>query len=103
MTAASPPSEPQQVQITVDWSAAESLPVMAANLFYVQQTTHEFVLTFGMGTTPYFPSAPTLDQIKGTKIKAQPLFRMAVSPGRLVELLQLLQQHIAVFQQSQRH
>ena len=41
---ATPP--PGALQVQVDWSAAEDLPVMASNVFLVQQTGQEFFITF---------------------------------------------------------
>jgi hypothetical protein len=37
------------------------------------------------------------------KVTAQPIARIAFAPGRLVELLQTLQQQLAIFQQAQQH
>lgn len=97
------PPHPATVQIQVDWSAADELPIMAVNMVLVQQTPHEFLLTFGAGVPPITAVPLTPEQAKGMKIVARPVARVSLSPGRLVELLQTLQQQLALYQQTQQH
>lgn len=103
--AATPPKRPEAIQITVDWDQAGELPpVMASNVILVQQTPHEFILTFGFATPPIWLTPPTPEQIANAKtIKPHPIVRLGMSPGRVVELLQVLQQQLAAYQQTQQH
>ena len=88
-------------QVRVDWSAADDLPVMASNVFLIQQTGQEFLITFGTAVPPIFESPPTSEQLKSIQsIKAKPIVRLALTPGRIVELLGHLQQQIAAYQQQ---
>jgi hypothetical protein len=94
---------PAQVQIRVDWSAAERLPILAANLVLVQQTPHELILTFGTLAPPVTTTPITPEQAQGMILAAQPVARILLPPGRAVELLNALQQQLALFQQTQQH
>jgi hypothetical protein len=95
MSATPPPTPPIGVTLKVDWSAAD-LPVMASNVFMIQQTGQEFLITFGSAVPPVFETTPTPEQLANLRtIKAKPIVRMALTPGRIVELLQNLQQQIA--------
>ena len=97
---ATPP--PTGLQVKVDWSAAEDLPVMASNVFLIQQTGQEFLITFGSAVPPIFETQPTPEQLAKIKsIKAKPIIRMALTPGRAVELLQHLQQQLTAYQAAQ--
>jgi hypothetical protein len=103
--AATPPKPPEMIQMSIDWEQAGELPpVMASNVFLIQQTPHEFILTFGFATPPIWLGPPTSDQIeKARTIKPCPIVRLGMSPGRMVELLQVVQQQLANYQQSQKH
>jgi hypothetical protein len=103
MSATLPPGFPAQVQVQLDWSAAEKLPVMAANVFFIQQTGQEFIITLGFASPPIIQGPLTAEQAKGLKLAPQPIARFAVPPSRAVELLQLLNQQIALYQQSEKH
>ncbi len=96
--------QPQPFPVTITWEDAEQLPVMACNVFTVLQTPHEFILTFGFTTPPLFVKQPTPEEVARIKtLPAKSIARMSMTPGRVVELLQLLQQHIAAYQQGQKH
>ena len=96
-------SPPQQVQLTVNWDDAGKLPAMATNAFLVQQTPHEFILNFAFVNPPVFLKPPTAEEVaKLGRVEATKIVRLAMSPGRVVELLQLLQQQLAAYQQSQQ-
>jgi hypothetical protein len=103
MSATPPAAIPSQVALQVDWSGTDELPIMACNVFLVQQTPHEFILTFGVAAPPIIQQPLTPDEAEGMKITPQPILRLALSPGRAVELMQVLQQQIIAYQQTQRH
>ena len=100
---ATPP--PPQVQIQVDWVESEydRLPIMASNLVMIQQTPHEFIITFGVAAPPFTTTPLTQEEASKTKIVPQPIVRLALAPGRVVELMQLLQQQLMAYQQTQKH
>jgi len=103
MSGTPPTGMAPSVQIRVDWSAADRLPILAANLVLVQQTQQEFVITFGALAPPVTPKPITPEEASKMQLAAQPIARILLSPGRAVELFQALQQQIALFQQSQKH
>lgn len=95
------PAEP--IQLTVNWDDVGTLPTMATNAFLVQQTPHEFILNFAFVNPPIFLKPPTPEELaKIGQVEATKIVRLAMSPGRVVELLQLLQQQLAAYQQSQK-
>jgi hypothetical protein len=99
----SPPKLPEPIQVPVNWDEAVALPTMATNAFMVQQTPHEFMITFGFITPRAFTAPPTPEQIAKIKsIPAKAIVRLALPPGRVVELLQALQQQLAAYQQAQK-
>ena len=71
--------------------------------FFVQQTPHEFIISFGFASPPMVQGPMTQDQAKELKIVAQPIVRLSIAPGRVVELVQLLNQQLTAYQQSQRN
>jgi hypothetical protein len=100
----SPPKPPEALQVQVNWDEAAALPTMAANAFLVAQTPYEFIITAGFITPPIFAVQPTPEQLAKIKsVTAKPIVRLALSPGRVVELVQALQQQLAVYQQTQKH
>jgi hypothetical protein len=102
---AAPPSGPEiatQVQVQIDWSVAEKLPVMAANVFFIQQTGQEFIITVGFTSPPMVQGPLTAEQAKALKLTPQPIVKFAMPASRVVELLQLLNQQIALYRQTEK-
>ncbi|MBF6571248.1 MAG: hypothetical protein IVW54_20485 [Candidatus Binataceae bacterium] len=97
-----PPNPPQQVQVTVTWHGVEDQhPAMAANAFLLQQTGQEFILSIGFASLPYF--ADPQDAAKMKTVAAKPIARITMAPGRVVELIQVLQQGMAQYQAQHKH
>jgi hypothetical protein len=72
--------------------------------FLIQQTGQEFILTFGSAVPPIFETVPTPEQLANIdSVKAKPIIRMALTPGRAVELIQQLQQQLTAYQAAQGH
>ena len=92
-------AEPKQVAIT--WEGVDELPVMACNVFVAQFTPHEFLLLFGYASTPVFLKPPSPEEIAAiNSVPAKVVVRLSLSPGRMSELIQVLQQNMAQFQQA---
>jgi len=69
----------------------------------IQQTPHEFVITFGFASPPLFMKQPTAEEIAALKaIPAKTIIRLGMPPGRVVELLGLLQQQLQMYQEAQK-
>ncbi|HLW70221.1 MAG TPA: DUF3467 domain-containing protein [Candidatus Binataceae bacterium] len=100
-----PDSPPLEVQ--VNWDESRGMPIAFSNVFLIQQTPSEFFLTFGVVEPPFISTvAPTPEQIEKLKregVKAKPIIRIAITPQRMVELLQLVQGQLAQFQTTQTH
>ena len=92
------PDKNELHEFTITWADAEAHAVAAANAFLMQQSPHEFVLTLAFAVPPYPEDAATSKTIPA-KVSA----RVALSPGRAVELLEVLQQALAQYQKTQKH
>ncbi len=75
---------------------------MAANVFFIQQTGQEFIITVGFTSPPMVQGPLTAEQAKTLKLAPQPIVKFAMPPSRVVELLQLLNQQIALYQQTEK-
>jgi len=95
------PTENQQHQLVVTWPDADQYPVMATNAFAVQHNQHEFVINFGFAVPP--PSATPSDLEKLQELPAKTIVRVSMSPTRLIELIDVFQQALVQYQQSQKH
>ena len=96
MAADAPKSAPKQVAIK--WEGLDEPPVMASNVFVAQFTLHEFLLTFGYAAPPIFMTPQELAAIDSVPGKV--VVRLSLSPGRMAELIQVLQQNMKQFQEA---
>jgi hypothetical protein len=101
MMAETPPKAPQQVQVTPVWRELEKHAAMAANAFLLQQTGQEFILTVGFAALPYF--ARPEEALAVRTVDPQVISRLVMTPGRVVELMGMLQQALAQYQEQQKH
>jgi hypothetical protein len=100
MSADSPRPEPRQIGFK--WEGIEDLPVMGCNVFVAQFSPHEFLLTFGYAAPPLFFKPPSPQEIAAIdSVPAKATVRLTLSPGRMAELIQVLQQNLSQFQQAQ--
>ena len=94
--------KPALRQIGVKWKGIEDAPVMGCNVFVAQFTPHEFLLTFGYASNPIFLKEPSPQELAAIEsVPANVVARLTLSPGRMVELIQVLQQNMSQFQQAQ--
>ena len=92
-------AEPRQIPIK--WENVDELPVMACNVFVAQFSPHEFLLQFGYASPPIFLKPPSPQEIAAIdSVPAKVVVRLSLSPGRMSELIQVLQQNLAQFQQA---
>ena len=96
-----PAAPPQQLKITPVWERLEEQPAMATNAFLLQQTGHEFILTVGFAALPFFAKPEDAANVK--TIQPQTHARLVLTPGRVVELVNMLQQGLAQYQAQQKH
>ena len=88
-------------QIAIKWENVDELPVLACNVFVAQFTPHEFLLQFGYASAPIFLKPPSPQEIAAIdSVPAKVVVRLSLSPGRMNELIQVLQQNMAQFQEA---
>ena len=103
-------SEPTQIQISMIWPNVQDLPVLRANQFLGQFGSgpdgmpEEFVLTVGYAAPPVVLGSPqeqaaSLAALGAVSVSG--LSRVSMSRARLGELIQLLQQGAAAYDQAQ--
>lgn len=90
----------QQVQVQPEWRAVEQHPAMAVNTFLLQTTGQEFILTSGFAVVPFHAKPEDLANVK--TVEPQIISRIVLTPGRVVELLGMLQQALAQYQAMQK-
>ncbi len=100
MAAETPPKPPQQVQVTPVWRDLEKHPAMSANVFLLQQTGQEFILSVGFAALPYFGTPEEALSVK--TVEPQVISRLVLTPGRVVELMGMLQQALVQYQEQQK-
>lgn len=105
MAPADRPKLDQPREVAIRWDKAESVPVMACNVVLAQHTSQEFVLTFGYASLPVFTTPPTQEELESIQsVQANVVARVGMTPGRVVELIQVLQKNLQTFQEQQvRH
>ena len=75
---------------------------MAVNTFLLQQNGQEFVLGMGFAAAPFLEK-PEIEGPQLKSITAQVVARVSMTPGRVVELIGLLNQGLAQYQAQQKH
>jgi hypothetical protein len=90
------------VRAAIQWDNAElaAHPVLAANAFMLQLSGQELVFTLGFAVPPFFSNPE--DAKKMTAIQAKVISRIALTPGRATEIVQVMQQAIAALQAAQK-
>jgi hypothetical protein len=98
MAGAPPPA--QQIQIQAEWLDPNEVTTYYANFCAVIPIKDEFVLTFGVGVPPIIAKPLTPDQVKQLKFQIKPVVRIGMTPGHLIELLQLIQTQLNLYNQT---
>ena len=92
----------QSVQLGLDWKNIEEPTVMFSNVFLIQFTDQECVLTFGSARPPVFGGPATPEEIAKVKaLPVKPIVTLGMPVSRVVELVQLLQQNLQQHFQKQ--
>ncbi len=86
-------------QVATHWDAAtQGIPTLAANVFSLQITgsgePEEVVMSVGYAAPPIFTGSPEEQQRQAEALEAvviTPVVRLSITPGRLRELLGLVQ------------
>lgn len=89
----------QGLRFRLDWRVADGYPIAYANEFMVQIVRDEFVLTLGQLATPGIVS-PTPEEIRALPRTISPVIvaRVAVTPGSLNRLVELLQRQLRLYE-----
>lgn len=81
------------VRLPIRIEGAEDMPIVYTNYTFVTHTGDEFFLTFAQLHPPYLVS-PTKEDIESLKsISATVVSRIALTPGKFKELIDVLQEN----------
>lgn len=97
--------EPDEgIQIPVTWIGLDDVPVHYANQFVCQFQPDEFILSIGNLTPPMLLGPPDEQQKQLQQlayVPIRPIARIAMTPSRLRELIQVLQQNLQQYESFQ--
>jgi len=91
-------------EIPIVISGAEDVSIHFANQFVIQHQQNEFILTVGQMSPPILLGSEEERREQAKQISFVPvkvIARIAMTRERLVELISVLQQNLAVFDQKQ--
>jgi hypothetical protein len=95
------PQEPvaQSFRLRVDWRVADGYPISYANEFMLQTFRDEFVITLGQLALPAIVN-PTPEEVEALPKTISPVVvaRVAVTPGSLKRLIELLQRQLGRYE-----
>lgn len=87
--------QPGQIDVPLVWVGAEELPVLYLNQFIAQVNRGEIFLTLGQVVPPPIVGATEEERKAQAEsiefVPVKPVARLAFTPGRLQELIQILQ------------
>ena len=88
--------------LTLLWNNDElsAHPVLAANAFMLQVSGQELVFTLGFAVPPFFANPE--DAKSMTTIPAKVITRVALTPGRIAEIQEMMRQGLAALQAAQK-
>lgn len=90
----------QEIRIPLEWHVPEELPTHYATNLVIQHTEHEFFITF-FELVPPITLGKTPEEITRIEsVRARALTRVAVSPKRLEEFIQVMQDNLAKYRSS---
>ena len=88
-----------QKTVKVKWGDLEKIPIYFSNHALIQNIQNEFILTFGQMTGPMFLTPPTKEELDALdSVTITPIFRVAMTPDRLIELIGALELNLRKFQ-----
>lgn len=95
------------IAVPVVWASPEDVPILFANTFVCQfdQTLDAFMLTVGQLTPPPLIGTPEEIRAQAEKVDfvlVKTVARLAVSPGRMRELIAALQANVDQLEQARR-
>jgi hypothetical protein len=91
------PEQAQSVALPIQWVVPPSLVSRYATNLVVQASEHEFVLSFFEAYPPLVFGPPP----EGTVARAECVARIVITPQRLAEFVQVLQDAVARHPRSQ--
>ncbi len=89
-----------EIRIPLEWYVPEELPTYYATNLVIQHTEHEFFITF-FELVPPITLGKTPEEIERLQsVRARALARVAVSPDRLEEFIQVMQDNLTKYRLS---
>ena len=91
--------EQQPIAVPIRFTGAEEVPIQHANHVFVTHTEDEFFLTFAQAHPPYLleMSAEEVEQLRKSGLPARVVARLAVSPIKMKEIVDVLSQNYNKF------
>ncbi len=88
-------------QVPIRLEGAEEIPISYVNYVLVSHTTDEFFMTFAQMHPPYW-LAPTKEDVERlTHIPAKAVARIALTPSKMKELIDVLNENYKKFIQKE--
>lgn len=85
------------VRAKLEWSDAESVPIVYANHLFVRHEEDVFVITLGQAHGPYWLEIPEGPKDKEIKVPIHTVARIAVPPQAMKSMLDALNQNYERF------
>ncbi len=94
------------VSLDLDWASIDEPTVMFANVFLVQRTNHEFIVTFGSARPPVLKKVASPEEVerllRDRKVPIKQIVTLGIPFGRIAELVDLLQKNLQQHLQDQQ-
>ncbi len=99
--------DPDRIQVPVAWIGADEVPVLFANQFIAQIDRGEIFLTVGQLVPPPIMGATEEERREMAEnvqfVPVKPVARIAFTPGRLSELISILEITKRNHEQQEQH
>lgn len=90
---------PEKIGVSIVYQNADEVPIQHANCFFVTHTDDEFFITFAQAHPPYKIqfSKEEIEELKKSGMRANIVARIMVSPTRMKEFLDCLNENYEKF------
>ncbi len=100
--------EARSLTLRLNWEGIDKLPIVFVNQVIAQHDAEssEFIITFGSLAPPTIMGTPDDQRQAAAELEARgiinvlPVFRMGVTPERLLQLIKVLQENYRNYQQG---
>lgn len=95
---------PGKFTVPIIFGGADEVPIQHANCFFVSHTDDEFFITFAQAHPPYKlkMTKQEIDEIKRSGLRSRVIARIMVSPIKMKELLDILNENYDKFRRIRK-